>query len=292
MILSNSFDRHTTALALAALLLAPALSVRMAAQQTPVQQSLKEQFFAHNTAMAALQPTWPTPLVETDPRLTQYARVSVSHQYTAARTETVNYLNAHGFGVVGWNRVELDFSPPFYIQHNSTATDGFGDANLSMKFRIVSANADHGNYILTASLGHSFATGSSRNGAPTDTWNPTLAGGIGFLRHFNVQSSLGGSMPTGKIATQGRSIAWNSLVHDHVSPHVWLELENNATFYFEGSHDGRMQNFITPAAFYIVRRKEWKPTHPFFIFDCGMQIATSGFHTYNHNLIAETRIMF
>jgi hypothetical protein len=53
-----------------------------------------------------------------------------------------------------------------------------------------------------------------------------------------------------------------------------------------------MQNFITPAAFYILRKKAWKPTHPFFIFDCGMQMATSGFHTYNHNLLPEMRSLF
>jgi hypothetical protein len=53
-----------------------------------------------------------------------------------------------------------------------------------------------------------------------------------------------------------------------------------------------MQNFVTPAAFYVVRKKDWKPAHPFFIFDSGMQIATSGFHTYNHNLIWEMRTLF
>ena len=53
-----------------------------------------------------------------------------------------------------------------------------------------------------------------------------------------------------------------------------------------------MQNFVTPAVFYVVRPKEWQPTHPFLIFDCGIQIATSGFHTYNHNLISEMRVLF
>jgi hypothetical protein len=53
-----------------------------------------------------------------------------------------------------------------------------------------------------------------------------------------------------------------------------------------------MQNFVTPAAFYVVREKAWKPNHPFFVIDGGMQIATSGFHTYNHNLITEARILF
>jgi hypothetical protein len=73
---------------------------------------------------------------------------------------------------------------------------------------------------------------------------------------------------------------------------VWLELENNATFYVGGDRNGKKQNFVTPAVFYVLRRKEWKPTHPFLIFDGGMQIATSGFHAYNHNLISKARILF
>ncbi len=77
----------------------------------------------------------------------------------------------------------------------------------------------------------------------------------------------------------------------HATTHAWLELENNATFYSQGSHDGRMQNFVTPAAFYVVRDKNWKPEHSYLIFAGGMQIATSSFHTCNHNLISELRIL-
>jgi len=262
------------------------------AQQPDQNRSFSERFFGHNAAMTALQPTWPTPLVETDPRLTQYYRFAFSNQYAAAGTQTVNYGNARGGGIVAWNRFEFDFLSPPYIQHNSAAVDGFGDCSVFIKARIVSANAEHGNYILTASGMHTFATGSSKNGALTDSWTPQLAGGIGLTKRIDVESSLSGNMPTGKIATQGRTIVWNALVHDHVSEHVWLELENNATFYFSGSHDGKMQNFITPAAFYVAKNKEWRPTHPYLVFCGGMQIATSGFHTYNHNTIAEMRVLF
>ena len=88
------------------------------------------------------------------------------------------------------------------------------------------------------------------------------------------------------------SIAWTALAQAHATRHVWFEVENNATFFIGGSRDGKMQNFLTPAAFYVVRQKEWKATHPYFIIDGGMQIATSGFHTYNHNLISEMRMIF
>lgn len=255
------------------------------------QQTFKQRFFAHNAEMAKRQPSWPTPLVEAEPRLTQYYRFAFSNQYTAAGTQTVNYGNNRGGGIVAFNRIEVDWFPPPYIQHNSTTQDCFGDTTALMKFRIMSANAEHGNYIMTAMLGHTFAS-SPHNGAQTDVWSPTLAGGIGFLRHFDVESSLGGALPTGKIAQQGRTIAWSAMVHDHVSNHVWLSVENNATYFFAGGHDGKMQNFVTPTAFYVFRTRDVGPVHPIFTFAAGMQIATSGFHTYNHNLISELRILF
>lgn len=269
-----------------------AAALLSAADMAGAQQSFTERFIAHNSEMSTLQPSWIVPLVTPDPRLIQYARVSVSHSYTAAHTETVNYGNGRGFGVISGNRFEFDYVPPTYIQHNAAGSaDGFGDTSMVVKYRIASGNAKHGNFDVAAILNRSFATGSNKNGAVTDTYCPTLAGGFA-LRHFDVISSLGGTMPTEKIAVQGRSIAWNAVAQFHATSHVWFEVGNNATFYIGGAHDGKMQNFVTPAAFYVVRRKEWKPTHPFLVIDAGMQIATSGFHTYNHNLISETRILF
>ncbi len=273
-------SRLTSALLLVATLLAA--PSKLSAQQT---------FAAHNTEMTALQPAMVTPLVGSDPRLIQYVRLAASHEYTAVGTETVNYGNARGAGMIAANRFEFDWMPPPYIQHNSAAADGFGDTSLAVKYRIASGNSEHGNFDVAAILSHAFATGSHNNGAATDAFVPTLVAVHDFHR-FAAISSLGGTMPTGKIYLQGRTIAWNALTQFHATPHLWFEIENNATFYFAGSHDGKMQNFVTPAAFYTVRRKDWKPTHPFEVFACGMQVATSGFHNYNHNLISEIRVLF
>jgi hypothetical protein len=247
---------------------------------------------AHNAEMAALQPALITPLVVPDPRLVQYARLSFSNQYTPTGTRTVNYGNARGAGIIAFHRFEFDVVPPPYIQHNSSAADGLGDMSAMAKVRLASGNAEHGNFAVAALLSHTFATGSHKNGALTDAFCPTLVAGMAFKKHYDVMSSLGGVMPTGKIVTQGRTIAWNELMQMHATQHVWFEVENNATFYFAGSHDGKMQNFVTPAAFYVVRSKDWQPAHPFLIFDTGIQVATSSFHTYNYNLISEMRILF
>ena len=255
------------------------------------QQSFVESFTAHNTSMTKLQPAMITPLMSADPRIMQYAKFSFANSRTSSGTQTTSYGNGKGFGLIGGNRYEFDYIPPAYLQHNSSALDGFGDMGTLVKYRIASGNADHGNYIVTAMLGHTFSTGSHKNGATTDSYGPMLAGGYTF-GHFDVISSLGGTMPTGKIAAQGRAIGWNNVLQMHATKHVWLEVESNSSFYFSGSHDGKVQNFVTPAAFYVVRRKEWKPTHPYLIIDGGMQIATSSYHSYSHNAISEMRVIF
>ena len=263
----------------------------LSTQVAAAQQSFRQRFIEHNKFMAALQPALITPLVAPDPRLVQYVKLSFANQYTPTRTQTVNFGNSRGIGLIAGNRFEFDIVPPPYIQHNSSAIDGFGDMATLAKYRIASGDAKHGSFEFTAIVNHTFATGSHKNGAASDTYGPALAAAKAF-RKVDVISSLGGTLPTGKISAQGRCVAWNSVFQLHALRPVWLEVEDNAAFYSGGSHDGQMQNFITPAAFYVVRPKEWASTHPFFIFDMGMQIATSRLHTYNHNLISEMRILF
>ncbi len=242
--------------------------------------------------MTAVQPTWMTPLIQPDSRLSQAVRLSFSNSYTAAGTQTVNYGNYHTISLIAGNRYQFNFMAPPYIQNNSAAAkDGFGDTQVEGKVRIASGNAQHGNYAVTALLSYNVPTGSHQNGAPTSVYWPNLAAGRAWGR-FNVQTTLGGMMPTGKIAAQGRQIDWNATAQLHATAHLWMDLEDNAIFNYGGPFDRRTVNFITPAAYYVVRRKAWKPTHAFLVFDGGMQIATSGFHPCNHNLISELRIVF
>jgi hypothetical protein len=257
---------------------------------TTAQPSSYERFRAQNDAMAALQPAWMGPLIQSDSRLSQAVRLSVSNAYAPNRT--VNYGNGHGISTIVGNRLQLDFMQPAYVQNNSAKLkDGFGNAEVQVKFRIASGNAQHGNYALTAILVRSFTPGSQELEALTGAWFPKLGLGRAWGR-FNVQTMMNGVLPTGKVSAQGRAIEWNTTAQIHPNAHVWLDVEENAAFNIGGPVDGKIQNFITPAAFYMVRRKNWKPTHAMVVFDAGMQIATSGFYFYNHNLISEARILF
>lgn len=256
------------------------------------QQPFYERFREHNARMSALQPSWATPLIQSDARLSQAVRFSFSNTFTPAKTQTTNYGNYHTLGLLVGNRVQFNMIAPPYVQHNSAIKkDGFGDTQLEAKYRFASGNAEHGNYAITGKLTWDIATGSHSNGAATSFWNPTLLAGRAWGR-FNMQTALGGDLPSGKIALQGRQIEWDLTGQAHAMKNLWLDVENNANFRVGGPYAGKQQNFVTPAAFFALRRKNWKPAHAVMVLGAGMQIATSGFHLCNHNLVSEARIMF
>jgi hypothetical protein len=75
---------------------------------------------------------------------------------------------------------------------------------------------------------------------------------------------------------------------------VWPELEANTTHFFEGKNNGKTQNFVTPG----ITFSKFK-FHPHnaqsrtgVAFGSGMQIATSHFHSYNHELVFTARYIF
>lgn len=241
--------------------------------------------------MAGLQPTWMAPLCQADTRLFQGIKFSVSNQQTNG-TRQIVYGNNHGFSTILANRFQFDFNPPSYFRnHSATSPDGFGNAAAQVKLRIASGDARHGNYALTAILFHAFAPRGYQNGYLSSVYYPKLGFGRAFGR-FNIQTMLDGQLPTARIHAQGRAIDWNTAAQLHPTPHTWLNLEDNATFYYGGPSDGRKQDFLTPVAFYQLRRAAWGPTHASVTFDAGMQIATSRFHFSNHNLITEMRVGF
>jgi hypothetical protein len=157
-----------------------------------------------------------------------------------------------------------------------------------LKYRLTSANAEHGDYIVTAFLGASIPTGSYRNGAPAGSLTPTIAAGRGHGR-ISLQSTVGLTFPTSNTQRTGHPLAFNIAAQFHAHRYLWPELEENSTFFFGGPNDGRKQVFLTPdlvfGRFPIHNRVG-------FTFGAGMQIAVTHFHTYNHNLILSARLPF
>ena len=255
------------------------------------QQSFYQNLRGNNASMTEVQPTWMGPLIQSDGRIGQAIRFSVSNA-SFSGTRTINYGNGKGISLIVDRRFQIDLDPPSYFRnHSSTQKDGFGNAATQLKYRIASGNAAHGNFAVSAVLYHAFAPRVYQNLMLTSFYCPSISAGKAFGR-FAMLENVGGFLPTAKIAQQGRAIEWNSTAQMHMTRYSWIDVEDNAMFFRAGPFDAKTQNMITPAAFYMIRRKEWKPEHASVVFASGMQIATSGFHYYNHNLVTEMRVIF
>src|SRR3974390_657390 len=73
------------------------------------QQSFYQQFRSRNGAMTEVQPTWIGPLIQSDARLTQGAKLSVSDA-TVAGEQVISYGNNHGFRLLGGRPFHFDFN--------------------------------------------------------------------------------------------------------------------------------------------------------------------------------------
>lgn len=251
------------------------------------QTNFLDAYQARVTATQNEQPHWVTPLVTVTPRLEQEVRSDFVHTPQKNLPGSWNYGNGKGLEVIPLSRIELIFNVPPYLQHNSTAKDGFGDVSFLMKYRFFARNEEHGNVILTGFVSGSVPTGSYTNGAKDAAVTPTLAFGKGYKR-LDVQTTLGATLPVENGATEGRPIALNNTVQYHQDWHWWPEIETNTTFYKGGDNDGKIQNFITPG---VVTR--YRLHHRLGLtLGAGMQIATSSFHTSNHNVVLTARLPF
>jgi hypothetical protein len=246
------------------------------------------------TRTQSKQPSWSVPLVAPYPMLIQVFRADFTRQVTPALTDTWNYGASRGLNLIPGFNSEFDFYYPPYIQHNAKgAKDGFGDVGFLGKYRILSANEKNGNYMLSAQLVATIPTGSYSNGSTDASVSPTLLGGKGF-GHFDVISSVGGTLPTGDTVKLGRTVAWNTTAQYRIHKFVWPEIEDNATFFYGGKNDGKMQNFVTPGITFskFKFRPQVASSRAAIAFGGGEQIATSHFHTYNHNLVLTARLLF
>ncbi len=236
----------------------------------------------------AEQPHWVTPLVTVTPRLEQEFRTDFVREYTPTHTETWIYGNGKGLELIRARHIELLFNVPPYLQHNSPkAKDGFGDLTMLMKYRFIARNEEHGGFILTGFLGGSIPTGSYSNGGTDASVSPTIAAGKSIWR-FDVQSTLGTTLPVTNGEKIGRPVLWNSALQYKCNPHWWPEVEFNTTYYHAGANDGKIQNFVTPG---IVGRYSLHKRIG-ITMGAGMQIATSQYHSYNHGLIITARMPF
>ncbi|MEG9435117.1 hypothetical protein JAO29_02905 [Edaphobacter sp. HDX4] len=243
-------------------------------------------------ATSARQPGWPVPVISPSSVIVQLARVDFVHQYTSTHAETWNYDNGKGVNLIPFARTEFDINLPSYIQHNSpTVKDGAGDVSFVGKYRMFAAN-EGGNYSTAVQMAFSVPTGSYKNGTAVSTITPTVIGGKGFGK-FDVQSAVGGILPTSSVNTIGRTISWNTAAQRKVGKYFWPELEANASYYHGGPNDGKNQVFLTPGVIVSKIKLRSDPKDRLgLVVGSGFQIATSHYHSYNHSLILTARLVF
>ena len=110
---------------------------------------------------------------------------------------------------------------------------------------------------------------------------PTVAFGKGW-HNFDVQSTFGVSVPTADSFHFGHPILCNTAFQYRVLKKLWPEVEVNATFWPDGTNDGKKQVFLTPGI--VIGRFPIRNRLGFTVGG-GVQVAATNFHQYNHNWI-------
>ena len=157
------------------------------------------------------------------------------------------YFNGQGLELIPTTDNEVLLKPPSYIQRTvkSPATGWSDDPFLTIKQRLLSANEQDGNYIVTAYFGATAPTGSPA--FTNDTWilTPTLGAGKGW-GDFDVQATIGAPVPLAHQNIVGTAIVTNVALQYHISQYLWPEFEFNNTYWANGLRGGKDQLFLIP----------------------------------------------
>lgn len=257
----------------------------------PVREYFADWFVRASRAQQE-QPHWMTPVVTVTPRLEQEVRYDQSFQSMQHGAMTTNYGSGKGLELIPWDTVEVILGIPNYISHEQkghhTPTDDFGDWTALIKYRLLSANDENGNYIVTAFMGFSAPTGTEGNSSGHAQFTPTLAFGKGW-GDFDVQSTVGVTFPNGGLDRLGMPLAYNTAFQYHIFKVLWPEVEVNYTWFPDGEHAGKNQVFITPGLV-LGRFPIWKRVK--LIAGSGFQVAVTKYAVYHNSWILTGRLAF
>ncbi|MGO9452089.1 MAG: hypothetical protein ACLQDV_13770 [Candidatus Binataceae bacterium] len=237
----------------------------------------------------AEQPHWVTPLVTVTPRLEQEVRYDQYFQSAKNGLAIDNFGGGKGLELIPEEHFETIIGMPAFLKRNDPRnTDGFADWPFLVKYRLLSANEENGNYIVTAFIGISAPTGSQVNGNGHAIFTPTLAFGKGW-GDFDFQSTVSVAVPNGGLDRLGLPVAYNTAFQYHVFKYFWPEFETNYTWQSYGNDNGHNTLYLTPGL--LIGRI---PIHNRvgLTFGTGYQVAVTKYRGYNHNVILTARLPF
>ncbi|HUO06137.1 MAG TPA: hypothetical protein VMU16_13150 [Candidatus Binataceae bacterium] len=247
-------------------------------------------WFVRSDAAKASQPHWITPLVTVTPRLEQEVRYDQYWDTQSKNGVAVdNFDGGKGLELIPEEHTELIISMPPYLKRSSPRnTDGWGDLSYLLKLRLLSANEEQGNYIVTAFMGFTVPTGSNVNGAGHATFTPTLAAGKGF-GDFDVQSTVGVTFPSGGLDRLGMPVAWNTAFQYRLFKYFWPEFETNYTWFSYGEKTGHNQLYLTPGL--IIGRIPLNNRLGVTI-GAGDEVAVTHYRNFNSRWVVSARLPF
>jgi hypothetical protein len=164
-------------------------------------------------------------------RLEQEVRYDQFWQYRGNGQQQNVFDGGKGLELIPTATNEVLINPPAYQERVNAKHNVYGwldDQFLVVKQRLLSANEQQGNYIVSAFLGVTAPSGNAAftNGAWAIT--PTLAGGKGW-GNFDIRATAGISLLTRNQSSVGGSIATNIAFQYHFLEYFWPELEVNHT---------------------------------------------------------------
>ncbi len=198
------------------------------------------------------QPHWMTPITTVTPRLEQEYRYDQSQQFLQNGAEINNYFSGKGLELIPTTTNEILINVPNFEQRlpegsKVTPATGFTDGNfITIKQRLLSANEENGNYILTAFLGFQAPTGiTAFTNKPAWIVTPTIAGGIGW-GDFDIQGTIAYTLPTDERNHIGTSLVTSATLQYHIGEYFWPEFAFNDTQWTSGKRADRNQLFVSP----------------------------------------------
>ena len=250
-----------------------------------------QNWFKRVSKTQAEQPHWVTPLSTVTPRLEEELRYDQSWQSVPGHHTLQNFDGNKGLELIPAEKIEVIIGIPAYETENLPQhKNGWTDETFLIKYRILSANKENGDYILTAFFGLSVPSGSANYTSEHYGFTPTIAFGKGW-GDFDFQSTLGVSVPDdGSERTgPGTPVLWNTAFQYHIEKYFWPEVEANYTYYPDGKHEGLNQLFITPGL--VLGR------FPLFgrvglTVGAGVQVAVTDTPLVHRNIILSGRIPF
>ncbi|MGH6813038.1 MAG: hypothetical protein ACREDM_12095 [Methylocella sp.] len=189
-----------------------------------------------------------TPITTVTPRLEEEYRYDQFQQFLGNGAEVNNYFGGKGLELIPTTTNEILINVPAFEQRrNVKPATGFADGNfVTIKQRLLSANEENGNYILTAFLGFQAPTGiTAFTNRPAWIVTPTLAGGIGW-GDFDIQGTISYTLPTDEKNHIGTSVVSSLTLQYHIAPYFWPEFAFNDTQWTSGERANRNQLFVSP----------------------------------------------